>query len=53
VTPLTRAKLGLAVAGLLCFAFGMRTNDARLRWVGVGLVAVAWLLRFVRRPSGS
>lgn len=41
------AKIALALAGLLCFLLGVRTGQDVLRWSGIALVAVAWLLRFI------
>ena len=49
----TRLKLVIVVIGLLTFASGMRADDAMVRWVGVALVAVAWLLRFARGPAAT
>ena len=52
---LTRFKLALALIGVVAFAAGARFDDERLRYTGIGFVAVAWLLRFVkpRPPAGS
>lgn len=44
----TRVKLGLAIAGLVVFAAGVRWEDDRLRWAAIVLVAIAFLLRFVK-----
>lgn len=41
------AKIALALAGLFCFLLGIRTGLDVLRWSGIALVAVAWLLRFI------
>jgi hypothetical protein len=46
--PLTLAKVVLAIAGLAVFAFGVRPDNPGVRFVGIGLVAVAFLLRFVK-----
>jgi len=46
---MTRVKLGLTIMALLFFAAGMRTAEEWLRWVGIGLLAIAVLLRFVER----
>ena len=47
------AKLALAGVGILVFAYGARVDDARVRWVGIALLAVAFLLRFLRRGRGA
>lgn len=48
MSTLTRVKLTLALIGIVVFASGVRFEDSRLRFVGIGFVAVAWVLRFVR-----
>lgn len=48
---LTSIKLSLAAAGIILFGIGIKTGDDRLRWFGIAFVAVAWLLRFLKRPS--
>ena len=45
------AKVVLAVAGLVVFLMGIRTGQDMLRWTGIGLVAVAWSLRFLKPKS--
>lgn len=47
MSPALIAKIALALAGLLCFLLGVRTGLDVLRWSGIALVAVAWLLRFI------
>lgn len=46
---LTGAKLAFAVVGLLIWAYGLRTDDAAVRWLGIAFLLAAFLLRFVRR----
>lgn len=48
MSVLTRIKLALALIGVVVFAAGVRFEEAQLRLVGIGFVAVAWLLRFMR-----
>jgi hypothetical protein len=48
VKPVTIAKVALALSGLATFGIGIRFNNAMFRWTGIGLVAVAWMLRFVK-----
>jgi hypothetical protein len=47
--PLTIAKLALAVAGVVIWLYGNRTGQATLNYIGIGLLAVAVILRFVSR----
>lgn len=48
MTPLTRIKLLVAAAGVSVWGIGVRQGDDRLRWAGIALLAVAFLLRLVR-----
>lgn len=48
MSPLTRVKIALALTGLVLFGAGVRFERQELRWVGLGCVVVAWLLRFAR-----
>ena len=48
MTTLTKSMLGLAIIGLICFAFGVRVDDSRVRMIGIGFVFAAWILRFFR-----
>jgi hypothetical protein len=50
VRHLDRIKLVLAVLGLASFFLSVRTGIVALRWTGIGLVALAYGLRFARRP---
>ena len=48
------AKIVIAGAGVAVFLTGVRTEIVFLRWIGIGLVAVAFLLRFIgRRGDGG
>ena len=48
---MTQAKLALALVAAILFDGSMRLEHADyLRWIAIGLLAVAVLLRFVRRP---
>jgi hypothetical protein len=46
--PVVIAKLALAGAGILVWGLGARFDNAMLRWTGIGLLALAVLLRFVK-----
>ena len=45
----TVAKIALALAGVGTFAFGIRSENTVIRWVGIGFVVLAFLLRFVKK----
>ena len=45
------AKLVITAAGIAVFLTGVRADSALLRWIGIVLVAVAFLLRFLGRRA--
>ncbi len=47
VTPLTTARLMVALIAAVLFGYGIRTDEPALRWAGIGFLAAALLLRFV------
>lgn len=48
------AKLVITGAGIAVFLTGVRTEIPMIRWTGVALVAVAFMLRFVgKRPTAG
>lgn len=49
MAPLTSAQLALAVIGVVVWGYGTRAGDSRVGWAGIALLAVASLLRFVKR----
>ena len=49
LSRITIAKIALALVGVVVFFVGVRTESETLRWVGIALAAVAWLLRFVEK----
>ena len=48
MTPMTTAKVALALAGILVWGMGVRLANPSLRWIGIGLIAAAVLLRFAK-----
>jgi hypothetical protein len=52
VTPFTIAKLALMLIAAILLGWGIRTDDAALRWAGIGFLFIALVLRFVKRPRG-
>lgn len=51
----TWARFALAAIALIVWVYGYRVEDPTLRWVGIGFLAVAVLLRFLprRRPPNA
>lgn len=51
---MTWMKLALATVGIITWAYGVREDDHRVRWLGIAFLACAFLLRFLyRRPRGD
>lgn len=54
MTPLTVAKLALAIAGIAVWSVGFRVDSAGIRWAGTALLGIAVALRLLaRRPRGG
>jgi hypothetical protein len=51
VTPVVKLKFGVAVLAFALFAVGARLDLAGLRWAGISLLVVAFLLRFGKRQA--
>ena len=47
MSALTQLKVGLALAGLVLWGYGVRAEVNWLRWTGIGFLAAAAVLRFV------
>lgn len=48
MTAVTRAKLVLGAVAVLLFTIGTRNEIPALRWIAVGVLLLAVLLRFYR-----
>ena len=46
MTPITAAKLALALMAAILFAYGVRSDLPQLRWAAIAFLAAAILLRF-------
>lgn len=49
MTALSHLKLGLAFIGVVLFGYGVRVDHVPLRWIGIGFLAAAALLRILER----
>ena len=49
MTPMTTAKLTLALIAAILFAYGARNDVPVLRWAAIAFLAIAVLLRFFDR----
>lgn len=47
MTPITIAKLTLALIAAILFAIGIRNESPPLRWAAIAFLALAVLLRFL------
>jgi hypothetical protein len=50
VTPFTTAKLALMLIAAILLGWGIRSDDAALRWAGIAFLFIALILRFIKRP---
>lgn len=53
MSTVLRLKIVLVAVGLLVFAWGLRSDVTIVRWVGIAMVFVAWMLRFWRGRAGG
>lgn len=57
MTPLTRMKLVVAATGVCVWGVGVRLGEERLKWAGIALLAIAFLLRLLKEhpthPDGD
>lgn len=44
-------KIALAVVGLGTFLYGVLVDHAGVRWLGIGFLVAAFLVRFLRRGN--
>lgn len=47
MTPLTVAKLTLAMIAAIMFALSIKTDEPALRWAAIAFLSAAVLLRFL------
>ena len=55
MSPFTTAKLALMLIAAVLLAWGIRADDAALRWAGIAFLFLALILRFFKRrkPRGA
>jgi hypothetical protein len=53
VTRRTEIQVALVVMGLIVWGYGERHDDPTLRWIGIGLFAVATALRLLKRRTAD
>ena len=47
----TQAKIALALAGIVVWGYGYSADMPWVRWAGIGLLAAAFVLRFLFRRA--
>jgi len=52
VSPFTIAKLALMLIAAILLGWGIKADDAALRWAGIAFLFIALILRFIKRPRG-
>jgi len=52
VSPFTVAKLALMLIAAILLGWGIRADDAALRWAGIAFLFIALILRFIKKPRG-
>jgi hypothetical protein len=50
VSPFTIAKLALMLIAAILLGWGIRADDAALRWAGIAFLFIALILRFIKKP---
>lgn len=53
MTNVLKARIALAVIGVLVWGYGYRNDDVRLRWAGIAILAVGLVLRFAAGRGGD
>lgn len=51
MTRVGLAKGALTIAGILLFLWAREDDQAMLRWVAIGMIIAAWMLRFVEKGN--
>jgi hypothetical protein len=47
------ARLALTITGIIVVGIGIRVESADGRWIGIGLLAAALLMRFAKDREGN
>lgn len=48
MTPITTARLIVALIAAILLGYGIRTGNEAVRWAGIGFLVAALLMRFIR-----
>ena len=53
MTAALAARVALMITGIAVWGWGVRTEDAQLRMIGIALLACSLVLRFFRKRTGD
>ena len=53
MSPFTTAKMALMLIAAVLLGWGIRTDDAAIRWAGIAFLFVALILRFFKPRKGK
>ena len=53
MSPFTTAKMALMLIAAVLLAWGIRVDDAAIRWAGIAFLFVALILRFFKPRKGK
>jgi hypothetical protein len=54
MTRVSQARLAFFAIGIMIWGYGVATDDATIRWVGIGVLLISFVLRFFqKRPRGG
>ncbi len=48
MTPITTARLIVALIAAILLGYGIRADSEAVRWAGIGFLVAALLMRFIR-----
>jgi len=48
MTPITTARLIVALIAAILLGYGIHTDNEAVRWAGIGFLVAALLMRFIR-----
>jgi hypothetical protein len=51
MTPLTTVRVAVFMIALVLIGYGMRTDNSTLRLIGIALLGLVLMLRFVRKEK--
>ncbi|HZS61783.1 MAG TPA: hypothetical protein VFA43_21090 [Gemmatimonadaceae bacterium] len=51
MTPVAAWRVTIAIAGLVVFGYGVRTDNNTIRWVGIACLVVAFAIRFFAKSK--